>query len=224
MAVCHGYRQTWGIQTIKEMLGAGEIGNWISIEGRYWQSSAAQKKLSGDLSKTWKDDVQLSGEFDVVLDLSTHFTDLIFFLAGEKPKSGTVRRLYQNASASHRDTHNIIQMEFQGNRQALGSISKTAHGSGNDLEIHVIGEKRSVSWAFMNPDELTIGEGQKRYTISRPDRATFGSQQYAFHGLGWLEGYVEIFKQFFLQMRKESYQPYPNLFDQKAVLSFLFNN
>jgi predicted dehydrogenase len=221
VAVCHGYRQTWGIQKLKKMLEAGELGHWITIEGRYWQSSAAQKKLSGEIKKTWKDDDSLSGKYDVLLDLATHWTDLVFFLAGEVAEKGSVWKSYVNSDSPHRDTYNMISMEFPGNRRAYGSVSKTVHGSGNDLEIHVIGEKKTVSWSFLNPDQLVIGEGSKKTTLSRPDDSLYGSQQYPFHSTGWLEGYIEIFKQYFLQMRGEKFEKYPNLKDQVAVLKFL---
>lgn len=221
VAVFHGYRQTWGIQTIKKMLEAGELGTWVTMEGRYWQSSAAQKKLSGDSKQTWKDDITLSGAYDVLLDLGTHWADLVFFLAGEIPQKVNVWKSFANSDSKHRDTHNLISMEFSGNRRSMGSISKTAHGSGNDLEIHVIGEKASVSWAFLNPDELVIGEGGKRRTVHRPDQSSFGSEQYPYHGTGWLEGYVEILKQYFHQMRGEAFRPYPNLKDQIKILSQL---
>lgn len=223
VGVFHGYRQTWAIQTLKKMLQKNELGDWISIEGRYWQSSAAQKKISGEKKQTWKDDIQLSGAYDVLLDLSTHWADLVFYLAGESPEKVEVWKSFANAESQHRDTHNAIQMVFSGKRHSLGSISKTAHGFGNDLEIHVLGQKKSVSWAFMNPDELVIGEGSKRTVLCRPDDSQFGSEQYPFHGTGWLEGYVEILKQYFLQMRGESYSPYPNLKEQLTVLGYLLD-
>ena len=42
VAVLHGYRQMWGPQRMREMIGAGELGDLIAIEGTYWQSSAAE--------------------------------------------------------------------------------------------------------------------------------------------------------------------------------------
>lgn len=221
VGVFHGYRQTWAIQTLKKMMSNGELGNWVTIEGRYWQSSAAQKQISGEKKQNWKDDISLSGPYDVLLDLSTHWVDLVFFLANESPEKVDVWKSFANADSQHRDTHNLIQMAFSGNRRSLGSISKTAHGFGNDLEIHVIGEKKSVSWAFLNPDALVVGEGSKKSILSRADGAAFGSEQYSFHSTGWLEGYVEIIKQYFHQMRGEAYTPYPNLKDQLRVLRHL---
>jgi hypothetical protein len=36
VAVLHIYRQTWGIQTLKEIINAGDFGKIVSIESRYW--------------------------------------------------------------------------------------------------------------------------------------------------------------------------------------------
>ena len=44
----HGNRRMWGPQTIVRMIAEGEIGDVISIDGRYWQSSAAQMATSQD--------------------------------------------------------------------------------------------------------------------------------------------------------------------------------
>lgn len=35
VAVLHGYRQSWGIQTLKKMIDEGSLGDIISIEGKY---------------------------------------------------------------------------------------------------------------------------------------------------------------------------------------------
>ncbi|NBX92791.1 MAG: hypothetical protein EBQ85_06115 [Proteobacteria bacterium] len=134
----------------------------------------------------------MSGTYDVLLDLTTHWPDLVFFLAGETPERVGVWKSFVNSTSEHRDTHNHITMELSKKRRSIGSLSKTAHGSGNGLEIHGITEKRSVSWTFLNPDELVIGEAGKRTTLHRPDGSSFGSEQYPFHSTGWLEGYVEI--------------------------------
>jgi hypothetical protein len=113
-------------------------------------------------------------------------------------------------------------MDYDKNRKSVGSISKTAHGSGNDLEIHVFGEKKSLSWRFLEPDQIVIGEGAKKTVLSRSEMS-FGSEQWPFHGTGWLEGYIEIIKQYFRQMRDEPYHPYPTLKEQLKVLNFLLS-
>jgi predicted dehydrogenase len=71
VSICHGYRQTWGPQTLKAMLDAGELGEIVALEGRYWQSSASQR--TGKPS--WKNDQRLNGPHDVLVDLGAHWVD-----------------------------------------------------------------------------------------------------------------------------------------------------
>lgn len=220
VAVFHGYRQTWAIQTLKKMLEQGDLGNWLTIEGRYWQSSASQGPSP---QKGWKDDPQLSGPYDVLLDLGTHFADLVFFLAGEFAESTQIWKSFVHANSPHRDTFNHLIFHFSQNRRAFGSVSKIVHGAGNDLEISVFGEKKAVSWKLTHPDELIVAEGPRSCIVSRPAGCPFGSEQYPFHGMGWLEGYIEILKQYFLQMRQEPYQLYPDLKSQIHVLTALLS-
>ena len=193
--VLHGYRQSWGIQKIKELLNQKRLGNLFSIEGRYWQSSSASRALEAlaKVSSSWKNDIQLNGDFDTLTDLATHWLDLVIFVAGSLPIRAQSKRLYANAETPHRDTHVLMQLEFPQNLHSIASISKTAHGSNNELEIHVHGTQGSLSWRFCRPDELTLGQGSRREILTKTEN-DYGIGLAPFHGAGWIEGYVEILK------------------------------
>jgi predicted dehydrogenase len=194
VAICHGYRQMWGIQTLKKMLDQGEFGEIISLEGRYWQSSSAQKALLQQKSTSWKNDQNLSGPSDVLFDIATHWADAVIFLAGTKPEKLSLWRSYKNAEASHRDTHVHLQMEFPGGYRAMGSISKTVHGAPNHFEINVIGTKKYACWKFLEQDLLEVSSGATRSLITR-DSTNMGSGHWPHHSLGWIEGYIEVIYQ-----------------------------
>ena len=217
VAVLHGYRNMWGPQYLREQLVSGEWGQLVAVEGRYWQSSAAQRALSGKPAKGWKDDRALSGDFDTYLDLGTHWADLAFFLAGAPAEGGAAWRGFANADSPHRDTHVHLQLRFPGGVHGLASISKTWHGAGNELELNVVCERASATWRFDRPDEVIVGRGASRTTVARPASDPRGSQQAPGHGLGWIEGYVEITAQ---MLRKIAGEPasYPTLPEHLAVL------
>ncbi|HEX4923482.1 MAG TPA: Gfo/Idh/MocA family oxidoreductase, partial [Bdellovibrionales bacterium] len=124
VAVTHGFRQNWGPQTMKKMIDAGEFGEIISIEGRYWQSSAAAAALAGQTSssKDWKNDPKLNGPYDAMVDLGAHYTDMMFFFAGGMPAETRAWVSHVNAPAAHRDTHAHLEFIFPKFR-ARGSIS-----------------------------------------------------------------------------------------------------
>ena len=126
VAVCHGYHQMWGPQTLKQMLDAGEFGELISIEGHYWQSSAAQKALEPTPKPhPWKNDPALSGGSDALIDIGIHWVETAAFLMGEPGFKGRAWLSYANAEAPHRDTHVHLNLQFSGGRRAMASVSKT---------------------------------------------------------------------------------------------------
>lgn len=184
--VCHGYRLLWGPQELKRAVGTGRFGTLVSIEGRYWQSSATRFP-AGD---SWKDTPELSGPFDVVLDLATHWADLVTHLCGRLPDATSVRRWFVNAAAPHRETHVHVTMDF-GHLASFGSISKTVHGAGNTLELAIVGERASARWSLEQPDVIVWGDGGSTSTQVRTD-AALPARPAPFHGMGWMEGYGRL--------------------------------
>ena len=160
-------------------------------------------------SKSWKEDPLLSGYYDCFLDIGTHWIDVVSHLIGQTPTKINGWRSYANSESPHRDTHIHLNVEYS-NIFAFGSISKTYHGASNNFEINVIGTKKSATWIFLKPDEILIGEGNEKKYITRSS-TEFGSQQPPFHGLGWLEGYIEIASQLFGEVFENKKTTYPNL-------------
>jgi predicted dehydrogenase len=224
VAVCHGFRQQWGPQTIKKMIDAGEFGELISIEGRYWQSSHAQAALAGtkkDSTKDWKNDPAMNGPYDALVDLGAHYTDLMFFLAGSAPTRASGWVSHVNSPAPHRDAHAWVEFQFPQVR-ARGSISKTAHGRGNDLEITVLGAKQAATWGMERSDELRISRGATTTVMQKPSDK-FGSQQPPFHGMGWIEGYIEIIHNYLMKIHGNHSVTYPTLQESLRVMETLLN-
>jgi hypothetical protein len=98
--------------------------------------------------------------------------------------------------------------------KSFGSISKTVHGAGNDFEIHLIGEKKSATWKFSKPDYLEIAVGNSTSIIQK-STTTIGSGHWPHHGLGWIEGYVEIIKEAFKDGQ------YPTLKENLSLLEHI---
>jgi predicted dehydrogenase len=220
VALCHGYRQSWGVQTLKKLIQADELGEIISIEGRYWQSSTAQRFLIKNSAQSWKNNPELSGPFDALLDIGTHWADAANFLMPTKLESIQTWLSYVNSEAPHRDSHIHLYMNFEKDKKAMASISKNIHGASNHFEINVIGSKKFATWKFLEPDTLELSEGSKKAFITR-EESHWGSTQSAHHALGWLEGYVEILKQSLRNVTKKSFVAYPNLEDGLWIMEKL---
>jgi predicted dehydrogenase len=223
VTVFHGYRAMWGTRTIKEMIGAGELGEVFSFESRYWQSSSAQMAQSGTPEKRpWKNDLKLNGPSDTLVDLGSHVADICLYLMAEKPVESRCWLSYQNSAAPYRDTHVHLFMKFAGNRRAMASISKTVHGATNNFEYTVIGTKGAATWRFLQPDEVEFGSGGRTYIIRRK-ASLESSGSLPFHGLGWLEGYVEITRQTLRMVSGLDAVPVPTLDESLAAMDVLLN-
>ena len=217
VGVLHIYRHLWGPQLLRTLFAGGELGELIAIEGRYWQASAAERALSTTKAlPTWKDDEALAGRFDAYLDVGSHWMDMLTYLVGQPPSRIDAWLTYHNAASQHRDTHVQTVVNFPGGQRAFGSVSKAVHGAGNQFAIHILGSRGSAAWDFEDPDRVTIGQGRDRRTIARAS-TDLGSGQSPFHGMGWLEGYIECFHQFVRAMRGDAGH-YPTLAENLVLL------
>jgi predicted dehydrogenase len=223
VTVFHGYRAMWGARTIKQMIAAGELGEVFAFESRYWQSSSAQTALKGSSEKkAWKNDIQLNGPWDTLTDLGSHVVDLCLYCMDETPQECRCWVSYLNSPSRHRDTHVQMQIRFSGSKSALASISKTVHGATNDFEFTVMGTRGTATWRFLRPDEVEFGSGNQTSMIRR-ETSNPSSETSPFHGLGWLEGYVEITRQTLRQTAGLTSTEIPNLSESLDAMQLLLN-
>jgi hypothetical protein len=106
---------------------------------------------------------------------------------------------------------------FANGLTAAGSFSKTIHGADNQFEVVVIGTRKSARWEFLRPDEIVIGEGNATHRLTRANTA-YGSGHAAWHGLGWIEGYVEIIGNFVEGLGRPGAPRYPDLPSNLALM------
>ena len=130
---------------------------------------------------------------------------------------------YQNSAAPYRDTHVHLLLKFSGDRRAMASISKTVHGATNNFEYTVIGTKGAATWRFLQPDEVEFGSGSKTSMIRRKTPME-SSGSAPFHGLGWLEGYVEITRGTLRLAAGLDAGPVPTLQESLAAMDVLLRN
>ena len=223
ITVFHGYRVLWGSRTIHQMIVDGELGDVFAFESRYWQSSAAQESLHRSSARqSWKNDIRLNGPRDALTDLGSHAVDICHTMMGAKAVEARAWLSYSNAAAAHRDTHVHLQLKFSESRNALISISKTAHGAANDFEYTVFGTRATATWRFMRPDEFEIGSGSGKSFIRR-ETPSLSAETKPFHGLGWLEGYVEITRQTLRAVSGLTYTKVPSLKEALDVMDVLLH-
>jgi predicted dehydrogenase len=221
--VLHVYRQLWGPQHMRSIINEGKLGDIVAIEGKMWQSSKAVKLSPSNINKPtkpWRTDASFTGPHGVSLGLGTHWLDMAMYLAGcDLTLSGAQIDNRHGAHAGD-DTYFHIQLKTEYGAFVAGSICNMAHGSTNDLEITVVGTQASVSWRFMQPDEIIFSQGYTHQLLYRAT-ADIGSHLPPFHGLGWIEGYMEIIRQSIREMLGLSFNPYPTLQESNKVIGTL---
>lgn len=223
VAVLHVYRQLWGIQKIRQLIEEGAFGRIVAIDGKLWQSSRVghfTPSAAPAQKREWVGDIALTGQYGVSLGLGTHWLDVARYLCGEDVslQLSTVRDMH--GGERKEDTYINMQLESTSGIHISGSVSNMVHGARNDLEITVLGEKGMARWHFLTPDEITWATGKEQKVMYRDERAS-GSGHPPFHGLGWLEGYIEIIRQSCRDLLGLPHKPYPTLEDSNAVLALL---
>lgn len=226
VAIMHGYRQSWGVHKIKKLVEENSLGELVSVEGRYWQSSVSQKRRdiqNSDTRVNWKNDTTLSGYGDVVLDLAPHWMDAACFVTGSTQITGSVWKSFASHEASHRDTHVHLSGLIGDKVKFFGSVSKITHGYGNFFEMCVLGTEAMAEWTFSSPDQIKVSRGSEIQILQRSVSEKNASDFAPGHSLGWLDGYVNIIA---AAMRLENYSnktfcSYPNLADHLNVMEFL---
>lgn len=232
-AVLHGYRMMWGPNALRALMDQKKLGEVFSIESRYWQSSAAERavQMTAQMSlatdskpspKSWKTDPSLSGGGDVVLDLVPHALDLASHLLGQHPIQLSGKKSHAGADAPHRDTHVQLQARYRNGCSGMFSVSKIVHGASNQLQISVLGTLGSAHWDFENPDQIILGTGRHSQVLLRESRE-WGSGFPTYHGMGWLEGYIEVLKRTESDTKlKTNQMSFPELQSNLDLLEVLF--
>jgi predicted dehydrogenase len=223
VAVLHVYREMWGPQFVRELVETGALGQIFALESRYWQPSAAHRFVTGDPGRgTWKNSPELCGGCDAILDLGSHWIDMMCFVAASTPQSLSTRLLYPLSEAPHRDTHVQFQGTLLNGASLQGSVSKVVHGSANDFEVVVMGTLGTARWNFMSPDQVVVGKGRDATIVSRKG-AESGSGHPPYHAMGWIEGYVALIRKVLSPSPVSEKYPVPQLSENLRLLKFLMS-
>lgn len=223
VAVLHVYRQLWGPQKLRSLMEEGAFGKIAAIDGKLWQSSRVgffTPSAAPAQKREWVGDITLTGQYGVSLGLGTHWLDMARYLCGEDVslRMSTVSEMH--GGERHEDTYVNLQLMSASGIHVSGSISNMVHGARNELQMSILGEKAAATWHLLNPDEIIWNVGKESRIVYRDERST-GSFHPPFHGLGWLEGYIEIIRQSCRDLLGLPHRPYPTLEESNAIIALL---
>ncbi len=203
------------VQQMRQMRIAGEFGDIRYVQGTY-----SQDWLFYDTDWNWRID---SGKSRTFADIGTHWCDLAEHVTGakitsvcgdletfiktrKKPK-GQVETFqgkdlrpddYTEVPIKSEDFGAVI-FEMGDETRGCMTASQVAAGRKNRLFLEVYGTKCSAVWDAERPDELWIGQRNRRSELLLKDSVLFEEKARSYADLpgGHSEGYDDTFKQTF---------------------------
>ena len=184
------------VQTAREIIASGEIGDPVSFTGRYFEDYMA----STEVPFTWRCDRRLAGS-GALADLGSHLINMLHFLLG-RPKRLcgdcrtviAVRRVPATGEERQVENEDIARalIELDSGLPATIEISRVASGYKCGLQFEVFGTRGSITFDQERMNELRLydagqstARGGFKTILAGPAHPDYGSFCPApGHGLG----------------------------------------
>jgi len=162
--IAFNYRFAPAIIRARQLITAGLLGNIISFHAAYLHSSY----LGNTRKISWRLQKERSGG-GALVDLGSHAADLLLYLSGQ-----TIHRLFAQTRTivTERSTPEggiakvdvdddaWVRVELAGGGQGTVEAGRIAMGSTDDLNIIIRGDRGALAWRLMDPNWLSIYDGQ----------------------------------------------------------------
>jgi predicted dehydrogenase len=232
---CHNLRYYPMVQQMRAMIGAGELGEILIVQGTY-----SQDWLLYDSDWNWRIDAKDGGSSRAMADIGSHWCDMIEHVTGQRIMSvcadlatfhETRRRPRRaaetfarpkGASVDDLEDVRVDSEDYGGVLVRLGdrargafTVSQVSAGRKNRLSIEVYGAKASAAWNGERPDELWIGRRDRGTELLLKDPAAMAPEAASYADLpgGHSEGYDDTFKQIFKRF-------YRSIVDLRAPIDY----
>lgn len=230
-AVNFTYRGYTAVQTMRELVQAGEIGEIKYIRGHYLQDW-----LLFDSDYNWRVEGSKT-ETRAVADIGSHLADMTRFVTGLEPVKllsrfntlhpirqkpvGSVETFSQSRTETipvevHSEDQASILAEYIGGVKANFEISQVAAGHKNDFEIEIIGTTGTVRWQQESPEQLWLGSRGADQIIRLKNQ----NHSFAHYPSGHPEGYPDAITNIVRQFYSQGGQ-YPTFEDGLAAARFI---
>ncbi|MDI9458597.1 MAG: Gfo/Idh/MocA family oxidoreductase [Bacillota bacterium] len=195
------YRAYPMVQWAKQLIQEGYLGEIRAIYGHYLQDW-----LMYETDYDWRVDSKVGGFARAVGDIGSHWVDLARYLTGLEveevladtsifwpqriePTSG------QPVPVDTEDWATAL-LRFNGGVKGNVVISQISGGHQNDLQIEIVGTKRTIRWRQEDPEILWIGERGGCNQIRYKDGSAMGAvaAKHASYPPGHPEGYPDCIK------------------------------
>jgi predicted dehydrogenase len=201
-AVTYTYTGYPLVQEVKEMIWSGEIGTPRKVIVEYLQGWLSEPiENEGQKQAVWRSDPKKSGLGGALGDIGVHAANLVETMLGQNIESVAA---YLNKIVPNRqlDDDGQVMLKMESGIQGSMNFSQIAFGEENDLNIRVYGDKASIEWHQMNPNELILkyqGKPAQKVTTgfsARTASAAALTRTPGGHPEGYLEAFANIYQNF----------------------------
>ncbi len=198
-ALTHNYTGYPMVRQMRQMIGAGEIGEVRVVQVEYpqdWLSTGLEE--TGQKQASWRTDPAQSGAGGCIGDIGTHAYNLAGFTTGLKLQS-LCADMQTFVDGRRLDDNCHLLLRYEGGARGMLWSSQIAPGNENNLKIRIFGTKAGLAWAQEHPNHLhltPLGEPPRLMTrggAGSGDSANRVTRIPPGHPEGYLEGFANIY-------------------------------
>ena len=201
-AVTYTYTGYPLVQEVRELIASGKIGTPRKVIVEYLQGWLSEPiEAEGQKQAVWRSDPKKSGLGGALGDIGVHAANLVETMLSDKI---THVAAYLNKVVEGRllDDDGQVMLKLEGGAMGMMNFSQIAFGEENNLNIRIYGDKASIEWHQMNPNQLIIKyQGKPAQTLTTgfsasTDSAAKLTRTPGGHPEGYLEAFANIYQNF----------------------------
>ena len=163
----HNYTGYPMVKLARDLVRRGEIGNIRKVMAEYIQGwLAADALAAGNKQAGWRSDPSKAGIGGTMADIGTHAFNLAEYITCLKITSVCADITPTLFNRKLDDDGNVL-LRFETGVKGSLIASQIALGEENNLKIRVYGDKGSLTWEQMNPNDLLVRWPDKPYQVYR---------------------------------------------------------
>ncbi|BDP42635.1 dehydrogenase [Deinococcus aetherius] len=211
-AVNFTYRGYAAVQTLREIVRGGELGDVTYLRGHYLQDW-----LLYATDFNWRVGAP-ARETRAVSDIGSHLSDLARFVTGREPERvfarfttlhperrrpvGEVQTFAQGGGQTEPFTVTTedqasLLVEYAGGVHANFELAQVAPGHKNDLELEVQGTRGAAVWRQERPEEIEIGTRENVRTVRLKDPGSAFTHYPGGHPEGYPDAITNVIRTFY---------------------------
>lgn len=205
LCLTHTYSGYPMVKQAKQMVANGDFGKIRKICVGYPQGWLSESTDNSNKQAAWRTDPSKSGISGCMGDIGTHAAHLAEYISGLKIAKICADLNTVVAGRKLDDDGNIL-LKFDNGANGILMASQIATGEENALKISVYGEKGSLEWHQMDPNNLIVRWLDQPMQIYRTgnayllDIAKQNTRTPSGHPEGYLEAFANIYRNFALTL------------------------